>query len=160
MENKAMYLGFGLLVIIVAGMFGYSYLASRPAAVAPDTPAVVPEDEPDRYADITRIDAKHFFTNGEHTVVGTLILPTPCEVPSATAAVAESFPEQVMIDISIVTTDEMCAPVLTEQRFMVTAAASENASFSARLQGRPVELNLIPASPGETPEAVEFFEKG
>lgn len=160
MESKSIYLGFGLLAIIIAGMFGYSYLASQPAVI-PDTPVVTaPDDTPNPYATITRIDAKHFYADGEHTIVGVLTLPTPCEVPSASATVAESFPEQVTIDIAIVTTAEMCAQVLTEQRFQVTAVASEGATFTARLQGRPVELNLIPASAGETPDTVEFFEKG
>ncbi len=160
MNSKGMYIGGGILLLLIVGMFSYSYLARE--AVAPTIDSDMDEEQvvDMPYPDVTRIDARHFYADGEHTVVGVLTMPTPCDVLDATAVVAESFPEQIMIDIGVVQTDELCAQVLTEQRFLVTASASEEATFSARFMGRPVELNLIPAAPGETPDAIDFSDKG
>jgi hypothetical protein len=161
MHTNVIILASSLFVLIIVGMFGYAYLA-RQAEVPPtsdDLPSE-PSVTTDSYAGITRIDAKHFYTDGTHTVVGTLLLPTPCDVPAVSAVVAESLPEQVAIDITVVRTGDMCAQVITEQRFQVTFSASEAAVITAQFMGRDIPLNLIPAAPGETPDSIEFFEKG
>jgi len=161
MDKKSIVLGVSLLVLIVVGMFGYSYFARQSAeSDGSQNDNGLAQPEPILYPEITRIDAKHFYADGTHTIVGSLIMPTPCDVLTAEASVAESFPEQVALAVSVLRTDEMCAQVLSEQRFLVTASASEAATFRAEFMGRPVQLNLIPASPGETPETVEIFEKG
>ena len=87
-------------------------------------------------------------------------MPTPCDLLESSAVVAESFPEQIMIDFSVLNNAEFCSQVITPQRFKVTAPASEKATFSAKFMGRDVELNLIPAEPGEVPDDFELFIKG
>ena len=74
--------------------------------------------------------------------------------------VAESYPEQITINFTVLNNADTCAQVMTEQRFMVEVTASEEATFSATLEGRPVELNLVPAAEGETPEDFELYYKG
>ena len=161
MNNKTIILASALFLLIIVGMFGYAYLARQSATSLPTTPPpLAPAAPAVLYPDITQIDAKHFFADGEHTLVGSLVMPTPCEVVTADATVAESFPEQVTIAINVVRTEDMCAQVLTEQRFQVSFSASEQASITAQFMGRDISLNLIPAAPGETPDSVEFFEKG
>ena len=148
-----------LFALIVAGMFIFAYLkkqeVSAPAPVASSTPTVVVP-----YADITRIDAKHYFINGVHTFVGEIPFPTPCDLLESTAVVMESYPEQIRLDFTVINNAEMCAQVVTAQRFLVTATASEQATTTATFMGRPVELNLVPAAPGEKPEDFELFIKG
>jgi len=87
-------------------------------------------------------------------------MPTPCELLEADALIAESMPEQIIFAFDVINTAEMCAQVMTEQRFLVEAQASENASMQATFMGSPVELNLIPAEEGETPDDFELFIKG
>lgn len=87
-------------------------------------------------------------------------MPTPCDLLESSARVAESFPEQIMINFSVINNADFCAQVVTAQRFKVSATASPEATFSAQFMGRPVELNLIPAGAGETPDAFELFIKG
>ncbi|MCA9362393.1 hypothetical protein KC906_03375, partial [Candidatus Kaiserbacteria bacterium] len=70
------------------------------------------------------------------------------------------FPEQVVVDFSVINNAESCAQVVTAQRFMVDFQASSEASISARFMGRDIDLNLIPAAEGETPEEFELFIKG
>jgi hypothetical protein len=159
MDKRSIVLVMSLFALIVAGMFIFAYLkkqeVSAPAPVASSTPtAVVP------YADITRIDAKHYFINGLHTFVGEIPFPTPCDLLESTAVVMESYPEQIRLDFTVINNAEICAQVVTAQRFLVTATASEQATTTATFMGRPVELNLVPAAPGEKPEDFELFIKG
>lgn len=159
MNQKIVVISIALFILIVAGMFIFAYLKKSEVTepIVEETPT--PQEDVE-YASITVITAKHFFIDGVHTLAGEIPMPTPCDLLEAEARVAESFPEQVTIDFNVINTAEMCAQVITPQRFMVTASASEGATFKATLMGRPVELNLVPAGAGETPEDFELYIKG
>jgi hypothetical protein len=145
-----------IFALIVLGMFTFTYLKQQEL----QTPPVEVEDtEPTRY-DIATIDATHFFIDGQHTIVGQLVMPTPCDLLEVDAIVRESFPEQVLLSFNVINTADMCAQVLTEQRFSVGFPASEEAVITAEFMGEAVELNLIPAPEGATPEEFEVFIKG
>ncbi len=158
MDKRTIILIVTLFALIVAGMFVFAYLKRQ--EVATPAPAVVVEESPVPYADITRIDAKQYFIDGVHTFVGEVPFPTPCDLLEANSTVMESYPEQIKLDFTVINNAETCAQVVTAQRFMVTATASEAATVTATFMGRPVELNLIPAAPGERPEDFELFIKG
>lgn len=148
-----------LFVLLVAGMFGYAYwknasLNEQPMVQEPTT------NEPGPYDYIEHVDAKHFFIDGTHTVVGEIPMPTPCDLLDWDTRVAESFPEQVTIAFDVINNADVCAQVITPARFSVSFDASENASIQATLEGRPVRLNLIPAAEGETPDDFELYIKG
>ena len=165
MSQKSIVLIVILFILIVAGMFIFAYLKQGEVAEepAPSTPEQVDgdtEEAPDPYADITRVSAKHYFIDGTHTLVGEINMPTPCDLLEAEATVMESMPEQIHISFSVINNADMCAQVITPQRFKVSAEASEAATFTAEFMGRPIELNLIPAAPGEVPEDFEVFIKG
>ena len=146
-------------VVLVAGMFAFTYLKKTELNNSPEVNELAPEPEV-VYASITRIDGKHYFIDGVHTVVGEILMPTPCDLLEVTADVAESMPEQITLDFTVINNAEICAQQVTPQRFMVSATASEGASFQAVFVGHPVELNLVPAQPGETPDEFELFIKG
>jgi hypothetical protein len=158
MHTKEITISIILFVVLCAGMFIYAYLKSKEVAEIPQIPQ--DEETADPYAHITRIDAKHFFTDTPHTIAGEIALPTPCDLVDHDVFVRESYPEQVQIDFKIVNEADVCAAVVTTQRFKVVFEASKDARISARLNGRDVELNLIPASPGESPDDFELFIKG
>lgn len=158
MQPRSIMLALELLVALVVGMFTYTYLAREQAVVAPVV-EVAPPAVVDPYG-ITRIEATHFFIDGVHTIVGEVTLPTPCDLLTTAAQVAESMPEQVTFQFTVVNNSEMCATVQTTQRFMVSASASDQARLSATFNGVPVELNLKTAAPGETPEDFEVYIKG
>ncbi len=147
-----------LFILVVAGMFGYAHFKNT--EITEDEPIVVVEEEEVPYPDITRIDAKHYFIDGTHTFVGEVPLPTPCDLLEVDSMVMESFPEQIRLDFSVINNAETCAQVVTNQRFSVEAKASEEASVRATFMGRDIELNLVPAAEGETPEEFELFIKG
>jgi hypothetical protein len=161
MDRRTIFLVVSLFGLIVLGMFTFAYLKSREAVnVTPTITTDTTTNTPDRYADITRVDAKHFYQAGVHTFVGEIPMPTPCDLLEADAVVVESNPEQVRIDFSVINNAESCIAQISMQRFQVTASASRDAQVTATFMNRPVTLNLIPAQPGESPEDFELFIKG
>lgn len=158
MDKKSIILVVSLFILIVAGMFIFAYM-KKAEITQPTTPVVV-EEVTVPYSQVTRITAKHFIIDGEHTFVGEIELPTPCDLLQVTSAVQESYPEQITLDFTVINNAEVCAQVVTMQRFMVSASASPEAKVTARFMGRDVELNLIPALKGETPDEFELFIKG
>lgn len=150
-----------LFILIVVGMFIFAYLKRGEVAEPVVDEQQQQEEEPSGpYGHIDRIDAKHFYSDGTHTLAGEIAMPTPCDLLDPSVTVAESFPEQVTVEFNVVNESDMCAQVITPQRFKVEFDASENASISARLDGRTVELNLLQPDEGETPEDFELFIKG
>jgi hypothetical protein len=140
-------------------MFVFAFLKKSEIAQAPaETPVLTPVTTP--YDSITRIDAKHFYENGKHVVAGEIMLPTMCDLLNWEAQVRESMPEGVTIAFTVVNNAENCAQATLAQRFLVPFDASEGAVIDATVNGRNVELNLIPAAPGEKPEDFELFLKG
>lgn len=159
MDKRTVLLFIALFVIVIGGMFTFAYLKKVEVEVPqPSPPQVDAASSSVPYA--SRVDAKHFFIDGVHTFVGVIDMPTPCDLLSAQSRVMESFPEQVVIDFTVINNAESCVQVVTPQRFKVSAAASKDASISATWKGQPVELNLIPAGKDEVPEDFELFIKG
>lgn len=164
MNQKTIVLFVVLFALIIAGMFMYAYLKktelTEPATNATSTAETVDSEQENRYPNITRIDGTHYFIDGTHTVVGEILFPTPCDLLETNAVVAESFPEQITLEFDVINNADMCAQVVTPQRFKIEATASPDATFSARFMGRDIELNLKPAPEGEVPEDFEVFIKG
>lgn len=162
MENRTIALVVGLFALIVVGMFTFAYLKNQELAtpIATEEPAAEEPQTTQSPYGIERIEATRFYIDGVHTLVGEIAMPTPCDLLEVEAVVMESMPEQVRVDFTVINTADMCAQVITPQRFMVEATASEMASFSATLAGVPVELNIVEAPAGETPESFELYIKG
>jgi hypothetical protein len=160
MTKNSIIVLFFLLVLMVVGMFLFTYLykLNEPGASA-NTQAVSTSTTASLY-NVTRIEGKHFFDEGVHTIVGELALPTPCDLLTTDAVVAESFPEQVSFNFTVINTTEDCDQRVTSQRFKIEARASKGAQLNAKFMGQAVELNLIEASAEETPDSFEIFEKG
>lgn len=160
MNQRSIVLFVVLFVVIVAGMFTFAYLKRSEQVAPPTTPAPVVDAASSTVPYVTRVDAKHYFVNGVHTFAGIIDMPTPCHLLEAATKVLESNPEQVVIDFTVINNAEVCAQVITPQRFKVEATASREAVIRATWEGVQIELNLIPAAPGESPEDFELFIKG
>lgn len=158
MNSRTITILIALFVLIIIGMFAFSFITKDQIAQEQ-----LEEEQPEEnvaYASITRIEGKHFFEDGVHTVAGEIAMPTPCDLLEVDATVQESDPEHIVLEFSVINNAEFCAQQITPQRYKISAQASENATFSARLEGRDVELNLIPAAEGESPDDFELFIKG
>lgn len=160
MKPKAIYLISGLFFTVIIGMIVFTYVARQAInEEVPTTPQPDPIATTNPY-NIDRIDAKHFYRDGVHTIVGSLFMPTPCDLLEGEARVAESMPEQVTFAFSVINTSEMCAQVVTEQRFRIDATASDQAALTATFMNQPVILNLVSAGADESPDDFELFIKG
>lgn len=160
MEHKSIIAGIVTIALIVVGMFVFAYIKKQEITIQEPVAELPTTTASDRYAQIIRIDAKHFFNDGVHTLVGEIVMPTPCDLLNWESKVQESLPETAVIDFDVVNHSETCAEVATPQRFKVTFSASEKANMRARFMGREVELNLIPGGANETPDEYELFIKG
>ncbi|MCR4286073.1 MAG: hypothetical protein NUW00_04230 [Candidatus Kaiserbacteria bacterium] len=159
MNHKSTIFAGVVLSIIIIGMFVFAYIKKQEIASDVQSP-VVSVEEQDPYRNITRIDAKHFYIDTTHTLVGEIVMPTQCDLLNWDTKVQESMPETAIIDFDVVNSTKGCAEVATPQRFKVSFDASVGARVKARFMGRDVELNLIPAGEGETPDSFELFIKG
>jgi hypothetical protein len=158
MNQRALIVAGLLFSLIIAGMFGYAYMKqselARPAILVPTIPHA-------STTEAVRVNAVHFFKDGTHTIVGDVMVQTPCDLLESTARVAESMPEQVTIALTTLNNADTCAQVLTLQRFRVDFTASEKAVITATLNGVAVILNLRDAEPGADPEKLEdLYFKG
>ena len=108
----------------------------------------------------TVVTAKHAYKNGVHTIAGEVPLPTPCHLLTAETAVSPDKKQVVLQLASQVKEGEMCAQVITNARFKVTAKADQKASIIATLNGQQVTLNLIEAGPNEDLDNFELYIKG
>jgi len=159
MENKHILRAIIVLVLIIAGMFVFAYI-KRTELAQPELNPVSKTTQESPYNNITRIDAKHFFFEPTHTIVGEIVMPTPCDLLNWDTRIQESSPETVIIDFDVVNHSETCAQIVTAQRFKITFDAHKDATIRATFEGRAVDLNLIPASSGESPDEYELFIKG
>jgi hypothetical protein len=139
------------LVLGVSGLIWWKYKDGMPTNNAVATV----NDE-----DTVSITAKHQFKDGTHIVAGDVNLPTPCYVLNTEARVAESQPEQVTLVFTTQTEPNVCAQVVTTERFKIDFKADENATITATWNGKPAKLNLIPAGADEDLSNFELFIKG
>lgn len=161
MSQRVIIVSVLLFAALVAGMFVFAYLERTNLSVEPvvtDTADSVTEQ--DRFDHIESVDAKIFYIDGVYTLVGEILMPTPCDLLQSEAIVAESFPEIVQLNFTILNNAETCAQVMTPARFKIEVPASIEASFHAHFMDRDIRLNIIPAAPGETPDEFELFTKG
>lgn len=157
MNRRAVLLTIALFLLVIVGMFAFAF-SQQDRNVTEDGADI--EEANEQYANITRIEGKHFYIDGVHTVVGEIPMPTPCDLLESSSRVAESMPEQITLEFEVVNNAEFCAQTITPQRFKVSASASPEATIEAMFEGRSVELNLVEAAPGETPDEFELYIKG
>lgn len=159
MTQNQIIVGVVVLIILIGGGIYLMNTGDGDTSTPQETEQTETDDTE---GDAVRIDAKHFFIDGTHTVVGEMVMPTPCDLLTVEADVAESDPEQVTLRFEVVNNSEdgACAQVLTPQRFKVSFDAREDAVINATYGGNPVVLNLIAAQEGETPDDFEVFIKG
>ncbi len=142
------------LALILVGTWVYVKYVKNDSS---DLSGEVKGEETENIPDIT---AKHQWKNGKHIVAGEVNLPTPCYLLSTDSVVAESLPEQVTLQFTATTQGDMCAQVVTTERFKIEFDASQDATITATWNGKPAKLNLIPAGPNEDLLNFEIFLKG
>lgn len=158
MHTRTIILFVTLFILIIGGMFTFTYLKRQ--ELRGQTPPPTQVVATSTTAKLESVNATHYFINGVHTFVGQIDMPTPCDLLETTATVRESTPEQISLAFTTLNSGPECPAVITPQRFKVEAVATKDAIITATFMGAPVELNLTPAPRGEVPEQFELFIKG
>jgi len=160
MTNRTIILSAALFVAVVLGMFTYAYLKQQEIAPLPEQVDESVADADAAYAGITRVDAKHFYIDGTHTIVGEILMPTPCNLLESDAVLTDDA-TTASVSFTVVNTTDVCAQVITPARFMASLVSeSAELEWKAALMEREIVINLIEALPGETPEDFELYLKG
>ena len=142
MSNKAT---IGIVVVLVLILGGVWWSLSNKG-----DEDVVPADNGGQTTSPDSITVNHYFDNGSHSLEGTLTLPTPCHTLDYNTVVAESMPEQVMVNFTTKPGEGLCTQVLSDKFFRVTFNASKDAVISATLDGRPIKLIFSDTKEGIT----------
>jgi len=100
MEHKGMVSAVIVLIVIVIGMFLFAYF--KKTEIQNEVPHSLPVNEDIAYQEIRRVEAKHFYADGTHTIVGEIPFQTPCELLDWDVTIAESYPEQVTVDFMVI----------------------------------------------------------
>jgi hypothetical protein len=143
--DKKIIIGIGVLIVVGGGVLWwrgskYGENSEPPAPVQND--ATIPRN-PSLVGTEQSIAVRHRYFSGMHTYSGTLTTPTPCHQVSVDARVMESAPEQIVLSFTVQDPEPgtLCAQVIAEQPFSVTARASEQAAVTGgELNGAPVRL--------------------
>lgn len=158
MSKKSIYLFVTLFVLIVIGMFTFTAMQKKNIDTINSTPTATSTTPLETYG-ISRIDGKHYFINGVHTVVGEVAFPTPCDLLTTNSEVAAGTPNTVKLNFNVINNSSDCAKIVTNQRFSIAATSTKDSNFEGYFMGSRIELNLTEALPGEKPEEFEVFIK-
>lgn len=131
MSNKVVLLIIIILLVILGLIFW------NPFGSNDDLVNVPPADVQNQI-----VTANHFYTNGTHTIEGTITLPTPCHELRSDVVIAESMPEQVTINFTTSNDTEICTQTIANKFFSVSFPASLEAIIAATLDGKPLALRL------------------
>ncbi|HET8574666.1 MAG TPA: hypothetical protein VFM02_00645 [Candidatus Paceibacterota bacterium] len=149
-----------LAALGVIAFVSYESYQSRSIQTAPVADANANEAST---TSIELITAKHQYNAdmGTHTVAGTLETPTICDILSTSVKTEKSVKTATAtIAFKLTNTSETCAQAVGEQRFKVSFDAPENAVIQATLNGRPIQLNLVPVPKGENLDDFQIYVKG
>ena len=128
----------GIVVVAALVLAGYFFWpkAKEPTqdTTAPNAPVAQEEET---------YSVRHSFDDGVHTISGVITLPTPCHELRENIRIAESFPEQVFIDLTTVDTGGICIQVIDEREFSIDVEVDEAASFALTINGAAVSLPSI-----------------
>ena len=104
-----------------------------------------------------RFTIQRSYENGKHTMYGSIAAPTPCH---QVRIESRNVDNDVYMDIPLTEGDEPCAQVITNQPFIYSFEAEEDANFIATYNGEDVELSIIELEEGETVDLENFMLKG
>ncbi|OHB17806.1 MAG: hypothetical protein A2749_00985 [Parcubacteria group bacterium RIFCSPHIGHO2_01_FULL_45_26] len=135
-----------VILAIILGFVWWSLGAKKEEAVPTDTSTVA--TLPDS------ITVNHYFDNGNHSLEGTLTLPTPCHTLSYEATLVPrslgEAGERVLVGFVTKPNEGLCTQVLSDKFFRVTFRAGKDALITATLDGKPVRLIFSETKEGIT----------
>ena len=130
-----------VLLVMIAGVYSYRHYRSTTRPVDTKPMPAMPMD-PDLSS--VAVQATKTYSNGVFHISGTFSLPTPCHTLDVTSLVAESYPEQVSINMTVQDPGNPCVQVIDERAWSIDVKASEQATFRANVNGQVANLVWLP----------------
>lgn len=159
--SKSTIVGLGLVVIVViAGGVLYTTGDKTDVNNNNDVEGVATSSE--KFAP-DLIDAAHQYNEDDqmHIVAGETEVPTACHVLDSSVSVDNETKEAVIkFSARVEDEDQMCAQVITPQRFKVTFSAGAGTDIKSTFNGQSVELNLREVDSDEDLDEFEVYTKG
>jgi hypothetical protein len=157
-RNAIIGLGIVVIIIVIASVL----LTTGEQAEPPANVGGAATTSESAFAPNLITAAHQYNDNGIHIIAGEAEVPTPCHLLSHNVSIAEFIPERVTINFSsnVDDPDQVCAQVISTQRFKITFEASKDADISAMYNNQDVELNLQEVGPDENLEEFEVYTKG
>src|SRR3989344_9605540 len=112
MNNRSIW---GIVIILILILLAIFYWWNP---FGPSQEEQVPDENQAAVGEVSSpepLAANHYFSDGQHTIQGSVSLPTPCHELSHEVFVAESAPVQVRIDFKITSASEICTQVVTNR---------------------------------------------
>jgi len=138
--TKVMYIRAVIGIVIVATLALVAFFFWPTQDTSKDA---APVDNPTPIQTEEKNIVTHTFREGTHAIAGMVTLPTPCHELQENITVAESFPEQVHIDLVIAATDGICIQVLDEREFSIDVDVDEAATFTLSIDGVTVPVPAL-----------------
>lgn len=161
MNQRAILAAVLLFFLIIVGMFVFAYLKRSELTQVIPGPVSQRQTEVKEPETAKRIDVKHFFVDGVHTIAGEIAMPTPCDLLETNAVIFGSEPQRAILSFGVINeSGGQCAQVVTRQRFKISFNAGEDVAIEALYEGQVAILNFIEAGKDESPDDFELFIKG
>lgn len=145
MSKKALILVGCLFSSIVLGMFIFAYVYSgetKPSAITPINNQPSDLAAPENIIVSELVLSQEFLLN-THYISGAVPVPLGCYTFNQSYLVAESYPEQVTLSVQVEDSSVDCSSPIAELPLAYEIAASEQATFTFKINEEFVPLTLI-----------------
>ena len=132
MNQKSITIILLVVAIVIGGMFMFVLSKKKELQSDSKTPPSKEDVTTTPYDYIERIDAKHFIDGEKHTLVGEIVLPTPCDLLNVVPEVDKVI-KTVSINFNIVNSTKVCAQDMTPQKFQTSFNANFNPQFNSSI---------------------------
>lgn len=152
-----------VVIIAVLGFLVFTTRSNNTDQTNRQSVSTTSSDQAD--SGITRtIDVLHQYqADGQHIVVGTTTVPTPCHQLSTQTRLEESDPQKVILHFSAEkqNDDGVCTQQIQQVRFQLTFNAKESVEIVGGSFGDDsVRLNVREVGPQENLEDFQVYTKG
>jgi hypothetical protein len=91
--------------------------------------------------DDQKVDIQFEYKDNAYTYTGTVEKPTPCDKVMTDTLIKESYPEQVDLRITITSSDQICAQVISKEDIQGEIKVSSEAVIDVYLNGELIKAD-------------------
>jgi len=127
-----------IVLVVIALLLGVYIFTARPTAEDISMMEYSTNDGASFYTE--KLFIKNVYENEGFRLSGEIELPDPCYKLSNEVLIAESFPEQVIVNLTTSRDDTPCASVITSESFEIQYKADQKSTLKILLNGKEVDV--------------------